>query len=84
MMTQRIGDYEISVLDKNNYVVNEFHIIEEGEKKGSETTKFVGNYNKIENAVKEIARRYANEANDLKGWLVEYRAVIERAEALLK
>ncbi len=82
-MKQRIENYEIEASDDRNYTVNKIAIVKDGDNAGKESRSFVGYYNSIESAVKEIARLCANDQPDLKTWLIEYKAIIRVASALM-
>lgn len=83
-MKERIGEYEIEVVDERNYGLNKISIGEKGNNKGKEVATNIGYYNSLASAVKEIARRSADKVKGgLKEWLDEYKAVIEKVDNLL-
>jgi len=83
-MKQRIRNYEIECIDDKNYTVNRIGISDGEKTKGEETFSLVGYFNSVEPAVRRIAELCGNTATDLKGWLKEYRAVVEEVKEMLK
>jgi len=83
-MKQRYKEFEIATSDDNNYTLNKIGIVESGKTKGNETVTIVGFYNNIASAVKMMAKLCANKADDLNGWLVEYKKVKSDIEEMLK
>ena len=75
-MKQRYRDFELSVEDDNNVILNRVRIAKNGDRAGQETLVLVGYFGSMAAAVKRMASLCANEAPDLKSWLAEFKNVV--------
>lgn len=79
-MKQRIGNFEISTLDAGNYELSRIS----KNKKGEESLYNVGYFNKLDSAVREIAKRTADSVNGgLDEWLGKYRETVAEVKSML-
>ena len=80
-MKQQIRKYTIESIDDKNYVLTKNNGVDKNGKPKVSKSLY---YNNIAAAVTEIARREANETENLKTWLAEYRTVKNEIAELLK
>lgn len=68
------GDYELVILDKNNYAYGKA-VVTEKDGKTSKHIQKPAHFISIEHAVKHVCRMRANDrCEDLNSWLTEYKA----------
>ena len=72
------GKYVLEAMDDKNYTLARIGV---HKKTGARTETVFGYYGSIAAAVREIARRCANEAPDLARWIAEYRRVVADFES---
>ena len=78
------GSYSLGILDENNYVIFDHTKPKRKVRKGIESVEYeYSYYSQIAQAVKELARRTANEqAKDLRDWLKKFNATCEELTGL--
>ncbi|MBC8206099.1 MAG: hypothetical protein H8E68_02990 [Kiritimatiellaeota bacterium] len=78
------GSYSIGILDTNNYVLFDHTKPKRKTRKGIETVEYeYSYYSQLAQAVKELARRTANEqAKDLRDWLKKFNATCDELTGL--
>lgn len=81
-MKQRYREFEVESIDDNNYQLSRVGIVQSGKNAGNETLSLVGYFNSIESVVNRIATLSGNKADDLRGWLDEYRNVKDEIRML--
>jgi len=69
------GEYELVMADNDNYDLNRCYKSTSKDGVQSDATANIGHFNKLQSAVKRVCELRANDrCEDLKSWLVEYKA----------
>ena len=77
-------EYELIIVDDNNYDVNRHYITKSKDGEEYEAKANIGHFNKVQHAVKRVCELRANDrCEDLKSWMKEFKASIAYFEKLL-
>ena len=69
--------------DHRNYIVRKKMVAQRGKNEGKETETTVGYFNSLPAAIERVASICGDQADDLKSWLAEYKAVKDEVKDLL-